>query len=217
MRLLRAPGVYRAQDDSELLVRSLGHERLREGDEVLDLGTGTGVVALAAAGTGARVTAIDVSRRALATAWINGALNRRHIHVRQGDLLEPVRGRRFDLIASNPPYVPAADSALPTHGPARAWDAGPDGRVLLDRICRTAPDFLMPGGVLLLVHSSLCGIGESRRALRRAGLRTEVVARRRIPFGPVMAARADWFEERGLVEPGVRHEELVVIRSVRPV
>ncbi|MFJ1707385.1 HemK2/MTQ2 family protein methyltransferase [Kitasatospora sp. NPDC088346] len=216
MWLLRTPGVYRAQEDSELLIASLGRERLREGDEVLDLGTGTGVVALAASGTGARVTAIDVSRRALATAWINGALNGRHIHVLQGDLLEPVRGRRFDLIASNPPYVPAAGTALPSHGPARAWDAGPDGRALLDRICRTAPGFLAPGGVLLLVHSSLCGVGVSLRALRRAALRTEVVARRRIPFGPVMSARADWFEERGLVAPGVRHEELVVIRGVRP-
>ncbi|WP_033821872.1 HemK2/MTQ2 family protein methyltransferase [Kitasatospora sp. MBT63] len=216
MRLLRTPGVYRAQEDSDLLIECLGRERLREGDEVLDLGTGMGVVALAAAGTGARVTAIDISRRALALAWINGALNGRHIHVRQGDLLEPVHGRHFDLIASNPPYVPADGTTLPSHGPARAWDAGPDGRALLDRICHTAPGSLTPGGVLLVVHSSLCGIGESCRALTKAGLRTEVVARRRIPFGPVMSARAHWFEQQGLVAPGVRHEELAVIRGVRP-
>ncbi|MCX4750057.1 methyltransferase [Kitasatospora sp. NBC_01287] len=216
MWLIKPPGVYRAQEDTDLLIASLGRERLREGDEVLDLGTGTGAVALAAAGTGARVTAIDVSRRALATAWLNGAVNGRHIHVLQGDLLEPVRGRRFDLIASNPPYVPAAASAPPSHGLARAWDAGPDGRALVDRICRTGPAFLAPGGVLLLVHSSLCGVEESCRALHLAGLRTEVVARRRLPFGPVMSARADWFEEQGLVAPGVRHEELAVIRGVRP-
>lgn len=74
---------------------------------------------------------------------------------------------------------------------------------------------LAPGGVLLLVHSSRCGIEESCQAVRQAGLRTEVAVRRRIPFGPLVSARADWFEERGLVAPGVRHEELVVIRGVR--
>ncbi|MEU1508136.1 HemK2/MTQ2 family protein methyltransferase [Kitasatospora sp. NPDC005748] len=213
---MKPPGVYRAQEDTDLLISSLGRERLREGDEVLDIGTGTGAVALAAAGTGARVTAIDVSRRALATAWLNGALNGRRIRVRHGDLVEPVRGRRFDLIVSNPPYVPAADDALPTHGAARAWDAGHDGRALLDRICRDAPRVLAPGGILLLVHSSLCGVEASCRALARAGLRTGVVARRRLAFGPVMSARADWFEEQGLIAPGVRHEELAVIRGVRP-
>lgn len=216
MWLMKPPGVYRAQEDTDLLISSLGRERLREGDEVLDIGTGTGAVALAAAGTGARVTAIDVSRRALATAWLNGALNGRRIRVRHGDLVEPVRGRRFDLIVSNPPYVPAADDALPTHGAARAWDAGHDGRALLDRICRDAPRVLAPGGILLLVHSSLCGVEASCRALARAGLRTGVVARRRLAFGPVMSARADWFEEQGLIAPGVRHEELAVIRGVRP-
>ena len=216
MWLIKPPGVYRAQEDTDLLITNLLREGLREGDEVLDIGTGTGAVALAAAGTGARVTAIDVSRRALAAAWINGALNRQHIHVRHGDLLEPVRGRRFDLIASNPPYVPAAGHTLPARGPARAWDAGPDGRALLDRICLDTPSALAPGGVLLLVHSSLSGVEASCRALSRAGLRTEVVARRRLPFGPVMSARAEWFEEQGLVAPGVRHEELAVIRGVRP-
>lgn len=213
---MKPPGVYRAQEDTNLLISSLLRERLREGDEVLDIGTGTGAVALAAAGTGAHVTAIDVSRRALATAWINGALNGRRIHVRHGDLLEPVHGRRFDLIASNPPYVPAAGDTLPTRGPARAWDAGPDGRALIDRICLDAPPVLAPGGVLLLVQSSLSGVEASCRALARAGLRTEVVARQRLPFGPVMSARADWFEKQGLVAPGVRHEELAVIRGVRP-
>lgn len=215
MRLLNPPGVYRAQEDTELLVECLGREPLGPGDAVLDLGTGTGAVALAAAGTGARVTAVDVSRRALATAWLNSALNHCRIRLLHGDLLEPVRGRRFDLVVSNPPYVPAAEPAVPVRGIARAWDAGHDGRALLDRICRQAPGVLAPGGVLLMVHSSLCGVGETRARLERAGLATEVVARRSIPFGPVMSGRAAWLEEQGLVAPGERTEELVVVRGVR--
>ena len=212
---MKPPGVYRAQEDTELLVECLAHECLRPEDEVLDLGTGTGALALVAAGTGARVTAVDISRRALATAWLNSALNRRRIHLLHGDLLEPVRGRRFDLIASNPPYVPAAAPSLPTRGIARAWDAGHDGRALLDRICRQAPAVLTPGGTLLMVHSSLCGTEETLAGLKQAGLDAEVIARRRISFGPVMSGRATWLEEQGLIAPGEREEDLVVIRGVR--
>ncbi|WP_033825608.1 HemK2/MTQ2 family protein methyltransferase [Kitasatospora sp. MBT63] len=216
MRLMRPPGVYRAQEDTELLISRLVQESLGPGDEVLDVGTGTGAVALAAAGTGARVTAVDVSWRALAAAWLNGVLNRRAIRVRHGDLLTPVRGRKFALVVSNPPYVPAAAVDPPTHGPGRAWDAGPDGRAVLDRICREVPGLLARGGVLLLVQSSLCGVEATCVALERAGLDVQVTARRCQPFGPVMSARAGWFEERGLIAAGEREEELVVVRGVRP-
>jgi release factor glutamine methyltransferase len=216
MWLMRPPGVYRAQEDTDLLISRVVQESLRPGDEVLDVGTGTGAVALAAAGTGARVTAVDVSWRALATAWLNGALHRRVIRVRHGDLLAPVRGRRFALVVSNPPYVPAAAAEPPTRGPARAWDAGPDGRALLDRICREAPGVLDRGGVLLLVQSSLCGVEATCAALERSGLEAQVTAQQAQPFGPIMSARAGWFEERGLIAVGEREEELVVVRGVRP-
>ncbi|MFB9367772.1 HemK2/MTQ2 family protein methyltransferase [Kitasatospora albolonga] len=215
MRLLNPPGVYRVQEDTDLLVECLGREPIGAGDSVLDLGTGTGAVALAAAGTGARVTAIDISWRALGTARLNSLLNRRWIRLRHGDLLEPVRGRRFDLVISNPPYVPAAEGGGPPRGIARAWDAGRDGRALVDRICRHAPTVLAKGGTLLMVHSSLCGVAQTRAQLQRQGLAAEVVARRTIPFGPVMTGRARWLEERGLVGFGQRVEELVVIRGVR--
>ncbi|MGW4895964.1 HemK2/MTQ2 family protein methyltransferase [Kitasatospora sp. NPDC004240] len=215
MRLIRAPGVYRPQDDTHLLIENLRREPLTTGSRVLDLGTGTGAVALAAAGTGARVTAVDVSGRALANAWLNTRLHLRRVRLRRGDLLRPVTGRVFDLITANPPYVPAADGG-PPRGAARAWDAGRDGRLLLDRICGQAPAMLAPGGVLLLVQSSLAGIGQTLAALRRAGLRTTVADRRRLPFGPVMTARAGLFEELGLIPRGRREEVLVVVRGVRP-
>ncbi|MFJ8043228.1 HemK2/MTQ2 family protein methyltransferase [Kitasatospora sp. NPDC096147] len=215
MRLLNTPGVYRAQDDTDLLVGCLGRERIGSGTAVLDLGTGSGAVALAAAGTGARVTAVDVSRRALAAARLNSVLNGRWIRLRHGDLLEPVRGCRFDLVVSNPLYVPAAEAVVPVRGLARAWDAGHDGRALVDRICRQAPGVLGPGGVLLMVHSALCGVERSLDLLEQAGLGAEVVARHRIPFGPVLTGRAAWLEDQGLIAPGERMEELVVIRGVR--
>ncbi|QMU69327.1 HemK2/MTQ2 family protein methyltransferase [Streptacidiphilus sp. P02-A3a] len=215
MWLLRPPGVYGAQGDTALLIESLGRERLRPGCRVLEIGSGSGAVAVAAARWGAAVTAVDVSRRALATTWVNGVLQGRRISVRRGDLLAPVSGRRFDVVVSNPPYVPGSSDHLPGHGITRAWDAGPTGRALLDRICEQVPAVLAPGGVLLLVHSSLCDVDRTSAALSAAGLGTEVVARVRQPFGPVMLARAAWFEECGIIAPGQREEELVVVRGVR--
>ncbi|WP_418959785.1 HemK2/MTQ2 family protein methyltransferase [Streptomyces tritici] len=215
-RLITPPGVYAPQADSALLMDCLAREKPGPGVRALDLCTGTGVVAIAAARSGAEVTAVDISRAAVAAARINARRHGARVRVRRGDLAEPVAEERFDLVTVNPPYVPAASPRTPARGAGRAWDAGWDGRLLLDRICRTAPSVLAPRGVLLIVQSSLAGVDESLAALNRAGLcPARVVARRRERFGPVMAERAAWFEERGLVAPGVRSEELVVIRAER--
>ncbi len=69
--------------------------------------------------------------------------------------------------------------------------------------------------MLLLVQSSLAEPDATVRQLRAAGLRVNVAARKWQEFGPVMTARAEWFERAGLIEPGVRTEELVVVRGVR--
>jgi release factor glutamine methyltransferase len=213
MLLLCPPGVYQAQGDTALLVESIEREQLAPGSRVLDIGTGSGALAVAAACHGASVTAVDVSRWALATALCNGLLHGRLIDVRHGDLLAPVRGDLFDMIVSNPPYVPAA--ARSARGAARAWDAGPDGRDFIERICRQAPTVLAPGGVLLLVQSSLSNVPKTYSLLRKRGLRPDIVAAVDQPFGPVMRTRARWFEQRGLIRRGQREEELVVIRAVR--
>ncbi|WP_310794767.1 HemK2/MTQ2 family protein methyltransferase [Streptomyces sp. TLI_171] len=206
--------MYPAQGDTALLLDVLGREPVPPDARCLDLGTGCGALALAAARRGCRVTAVDVSRLSLATAWLNARLHRLPLRLRQGDLTGPVPAGRFDLVLSNPPYVPTDPAAAPHGGLARAWDAGPDGRLLLDRLCRQVPPLLAPGGVLLLVQSSLARPAATVRQLRAAGLRAAVVARRLQGFGPVMTARAPWFERAGLIEPGVRTEDLVVVRGV---
>ncbi|MFH9352191.1 HemK2/MTQ2 family protein methyltransferase [Kitasatospora sp. NPDC017646] len=216
MLLIRPPGVYPPQGDTELLADCVRREPLDGSSRVLDLCTGTGAVALVAAHSGARVTAVDLSARAIVAAWCNARLHRRRIRLRHGDLLVPVVGRRFDLVTANPPYVPTRAGGLaPGRGAALAWDAGSDGRLVLDRICRTAPRVLAVGGVLLVVQSALADVPATLAALRRSGLRADVAARRRQPFGPVLTARAALFEQLGLIRPGEREEELVVVRGVR--
>ncbi|MEU9445686.1 HemK2/MTQ2 family protein methyltransferase [Streptomyces sp. NPDC048304] len=209
------PGVYAPQEDTELLTESLRAEAPAPGSQVLDVGTGSGALALEAARHGAEVTAVDVSRRAVWTVRANAWLSRLPVRIRRGNLFGPVRGRTFDLILANPPYVPAPDARHGPRGRSRAWDAGRDGRLLLDRICRDAPALLRPGGVLLIVHSALSDPDRTLRLLRTAGLKASVVRRRRIPFGPVLRSREDWLRRRGLLEPAARMEELVVVRAER--
>jgi release factor glutamine methyltransferase len=196
-----------------MLARALRAERLPTGARVLDVCTGSGLLAVTAALDGAQATAVDVSRRAVLCAALNARLNGVRVRALRGDLFAPVRGERFDAIVSNPPYLPAEDDALPTHGPRRAWDAGRDGRAVLDRLCAEAPDHLSPGGILLLVHSSLCNVEATLTALNAGGLRTDVTARHRGTLGPLLSARAPQLEARGLLAAGEREEDVVVVRA----
>jgi release factor glutamine methyltransferase len=210
------PGVYRAQSDTAVLADVVHEGGYATGRHVLDIGTGSGALALAASRAGARsVTAVDLSLRSVVTTWLNCRLRGAEVTVRRGDLFAPVAGRRFDLIMANPPYVPAATAALPRFGVARCWDAGLDGRTLLDRICDDAAERLTPGGILLLVHSSVCGVEATVRRLAGRDLPAEAIRRARVPFGPVMRARADMLESRGLIARGERFEELVVVAARR--
>ncbi|MEV6568548.1 HemK2/MTQ2 family protein methyltransferase [Streptomyces kronopolitis] len=206
------PGVYGPQDDTRLLLRALYREGVRAGTELLDLGSGSGAVAVGAARRGARVTAVDISWRAVLATRINAWLSREHVLVRRGDLTAAVRGRSFDMLVSNPPYVPAPGDRSP-HGAARAWDAGRDGRLLIDRICDAAPRALRPRGVLLMVQSGLCGTEDTLERLSCAGLRATVSDRALIPFGPVLRARLPWLRRHRLLDEHQDNEELVIIRA----
>ncbi|MGW7333750.1 HemK2/MTQ2 family protein methyltransferase [Streptomyces sp. NPDC054840] len=211
--LIALPGVYRPQADTELLAQALAQEDLGPGSDVLEIGTGTGGLALQAADTGARVTAVDVSWLAVVTARLNALRRRIPLRVVHGDFAGCSADHSYDLVVSNPPYVPAPGRRLPSRGPQRAWDAGPDGRTVIDRICGGAPRLLRPGGVLLMVHSGMCDAGETVRRLAREGLAAEVTARAFVPWGPVLRSRRDWLERQGLAAEAEEREELVVIRA----
>ncbi len=217
MRTVVFPGVLRPPSDAWMLIDVLRERDLAREADVLDVFTGSGVLAVAAALQEARsVTAVDVARRAALNARLNARLNGASVRVLRGDLFEPVAGERFDLILANPPYLPGEDEELPSAGAERAWEGGADGRVLVDRFCREAPRHLAPGGGVLLVHSSLTGEQATHNALAASGLKPETVASRLGPLGPVAAARADLLERKGLLAPGQREEEMVVIRGTLP-
>ncbi len=117
---------------------------------VLDLGTGSGVQALVAAGTASRVVATDVSPRALGFARFNAALNRTPLDLRQGSLYEPVAGERFSRIVSNPPFVitPRGVEGVPAY---TYRDGGFSGDGLVEAVVRGAAAHLTPGGIAQLL------------------------------------------------------------------
>jgi release factor glutamine methyltransferase len=211
MRLLTVPGVFRPRSDSRLLA-GLASARVRAGDSVLDPFTGSGILAIACARAGAaRVSAVDVSRRAVWCTRLNAALNGVRLDVRRGDFRGALSDERFDLIVANPPYLPGPPSG--GRGAARAWEGGADGRALIDRLCLWAAEHLTADGELLIVHSSVCGAETTLERLRAGGLDGTVVATRRGPLGPLLLARAPELERRGLLRPDQREEELVVFSA----
>ncbi|WP_407688712.1 HemK2/MTQ2 family protein methyltransferase [Mycobacterium sp. HUMS_1102779] len=211
--------VYRPQEDSRLLVAAMQRTALIPGRRVLDLCTGSGFVAIAAAELGcAGVTAFDICPHAVRCSRGNAAGAGVVVDVREGSWTRALDLAPFEVVVSNPPYVPtppgAGPEAIPAvAGPARAWNGGGDGRSILDPLCRSAPKLLCDGGTMLMVQSAFADAGRSLDILRSAGMQADIVASEPIPFGPVLMARAAWLERTGRIPRGCREEELVVIRA----
>jgi SAM-dependent methyltransferase len=133
---------------------------------VLDVGCGAGTLALLAASRGARrAVGVDLSARAVALARVNARLNGLAAEFREGDLLEPVRGETFDLVLSQPPYVPrprGLSATIYLHGGAR-------GDELALRFAAAFPGSLAPGGRAIL-HYDAPAVGASVHEALRAAL-----------------------------------------------
>ena len=176
------PDVLVPRPETELVVeRALAAISGRERPAVLDLGTGSGAIAAAIARErpDAEVTATDTSAAALAVAARNAArLALPNLRLLAGSWFGPVAGSRFDLIASNPPYVAAGDPALAAlaHEPACALVAGAEGLEALAAIAAAASEHLVPGGTLVLEHGA--AQGPAVRALLEAAGLVDVGSRR---------------------------------------
>lgn len=175
-----SPDVLIPRPETELLIE-LALERLQgiEAPRVLDLGTGSGIVAISIAleCRAATVTAVDLSPAALAVARNNAGRLGAAVEFREGDWFSPLSGERFDLIVSNPPYVAEGDPHLALNGlpfePRMALtdqDAGGNGLACIRRIVADAPAYLRPGGWLLFEHGYDQGPA-SRNLLVSAGFK----------------------------------------------
>ncbi len=161
------PDVLIPRPDTEILVETaIGLIHGMQAPTVVDIGLGSGAIAISIAAnvSDAIVYGSEFSHAALSIACRNaqraGVSGRTHFSL--GDLFEPFKGLRFDLIVSNPPYIPTSeiDSLEPevaVYEPRQALDGGPDGLDYYRRLTSMACRYLMPGGALALE----VGIGES--------------------------------------------------------
>jgi release factor glutamine methyltransferase len=156
----------------EMLARYLAGLSLPPGTRLLDLGCGSGVVAIFAARQGLSPTACDINPEAVRCTRLNAALNRLEdwIDVRAGDLFEPVRGERFDLVLFNPPFFPGRAT--------EPWEHAWRSEGVLDRFLAGLPDVLAPDGRAILILSTVASGALER--LESSGFRTRILAERQL-------------------------------------
>lgn len=159
------PSVFRSgRFFAEFLDRDYLPKAGRKRMSVLDLGTGSGVLAVICAGHGHRVTATDVNPQAVRCAQLNAAANdyADSIESKHGDLFAPIHDRRFDLILWNPPFFAGK--------PRNRFDMSWRSDDVIDRFAAALPAHLAPGGTALIIWSSQSDTGVLAARLAAAGL-----------------------------------------------
>jgi release factor glutamine methyltransferase len=175
--------VYEPAEDTFLLADNL---IVKQSDKVLEIGTGTGIIAIIASKKAENVTAIDINKYAVECAQKNAKINQTHIDVRLGDLFGPVKDEKFDLILFNTPYLPTDEDEIVNDELDAAWDGGKDGRSVIDRFIKDLSAHINPRGHVQLVQSSLSNVEETIGKLMEMNFEVTVTASERFFFEEVV-------------------------------
>jgi release factor glutamine methyltransferase len=173
--------VYDPAEDSFLFAENF---EVTEGEHVLDLGTGCGLLGILAAKKAECVVAVDLNPFAIRCAKENSAINglRGKIDFVQASLLTALNfSATFDLILFNAPYLPS-EKGEEASWIGRAWAGGANGREVVDQFIFEAPFHLKPHGRVLLMQSTLTGVEETIRKFIEQGLKAHVKAEQKLPF-----------------------------------
>ena len=177
-----AEEVYNPAEDSFLLLKAV---EVEPGQRVLEMGAGSGFVALHAAKTGAFVMAADINPHAVDCVRWNALKNDLKVEVVRSDLFENIPGV-FDIIVFNPPYLP--DEERTTAWVEHAWSGGKEGSEVAVRFLEEAWKHLAPRGQVYMILSSIGGIMTVLRA-SRAHYAAELIDERKMFFEAVFAYR----------------------------
>jgi release factor glutamine methyltransferase len=191
--------VYEPAEDT-FLIADILNRTAAEGETVLDVGTGCGILAVVASKKAKRVVATDVNPHAVECAKRNAKANRASskVQVRLGDLFEPIsETEEFGMIVFNAPYLPSTPGEHRCWK-SRAWAGGPTGRRIIDRFIKDAPNHLKFKGRILLVQSTLSDVEETLRKFQETGLDAKVVAEKKAAFETIVVIQASHLSQRSI-------------------
>lgn len=173
--------VYEPSEDTFLFAENLD---VKTGDQVMDIGTGCGILGIIAAKKAGNVLAIDVNPYAVHCAKENAILNRVHekIFFVQTDLFSVLNDdAKFDVILFNAPYLPSEEKEMDSWI-GRSWAGGRTGRQVIDQFIPNSPKHLNSSGRILLLQSSLTNVEATFRRFEECHLKPSIKAECALPF-----------------------------------
>ena len=166
--------VYVPAEDSYLLADNL---ETKKGQSVLEIGTGSGIVAMYASRLTDDITVTDINFDACELARKNFTENGiENIEILWGNLFEVVENRKFDVILFNTPYLPTEDDEVLDNTINYAFDGGLNGRKVIDLFLNEVGNHLNDGGIVQMIQSSLSGNDETLARLDEMGFIAEIAA-----------------------------------------
>lgn len=180
--------VYEPAEDTFLLVNNLS---VNENEEVLDMGTGCGILAVLASEKARKVVAVDINPHAVTCAKRNAQLNgfATKIEVRLGNLFDAIAtDEKFDLILFNAPYLPTENEKGDLI--EMAWNGGRTGRRIIDQFIDNVSEYLVNKGRILLVQSNLSNLGKTLERFSRQNLQAGTIAERKVAFEKILLIEA---------------------------
>ena len=180
--------VYIPAEDSYLLADNL---EIKQGQSVLEIGTGSGIVAMYASRLTDNITVTDINFDACELARKNFEDNGiENIEILFGNLFEPVKNRKFDVILFNTPYLPTEEDEVLDDTINYAFDGGLNGRKVIDLFLNELGNHLNDNGIVQIIQSSLSGNEETLEKLDQLGFVSEIAAKEHFFFEDITLINA---------------------------
>ncbi len=182
--------VYEPSEDTFLLMDSLEYLNIKPTDNILEIGTGTGIIALHAAKHAKQVTATDINPYALKCAKKNANLNNiNNIEIIKSNLFANI-SKKYNIILFNPPYLPQEKSETSGDIIDCAWNGGESGRETTDKFLNLAPLYLKETGQILILDSSKSKYKKTLDTLKKKGFTVKIVKHTNLFFEELVVIHA---------------------------